>query len=402
VAHEREGKAIGLKTDNNGGARDSAATSRAASPRLHQNGLAIRNIEAIPVAVPLLHPIKWARGEISTIDNVIVVATLTDGTQGIADAPPRPTIYGETQQSITTIIREHFAPRLKGVDVFDIAALWSVFNAIAWNPSAKAAIDMAVFDAQAKALGVSCAQLLGGTVKPLPVNRRLMLGSSKEMLAEAERMIAQYGFRAWKVKCGMDRGRDIKLLRALRKLVGDDHEITIDCNQGYTSQVLLEQAPYFEELNIALIEEPIPMRDGAGKRFCAERMRVPISGDDSCMTPDDVLHELKLGGIRALVIKCARTGYTQSREILALANSFYAPAHNGTQADMQIGCAAAAHFACTYVTPHAHEFSSFIDAEDHVASQDLEIRDGSLILPEGSGIGLTLDARKMKKYRVDL
>ena len=52
--------------------------------------ITIRSIEAIPVAVPLLKPIKWARGEIRTIDNVIVVITLSDGTQGIADAPPVP------------------------------------------------------------------------------------------------------------------------------------------------------------------------------------------------------------------------------------------------------------------------------------------------------------------------
>ena len=364
--------------------------------------LRVRQIEAIPVVVPLLHPIKWARGEIKNIDNVIVVVTLSDGTQGIADAPPRPTIYGETQQSITTIIQDHFAPKLKGVDAFDVAGVWAVFDQYAGNPAAKSAIDMAVFDAQAKHLGIRCAELLGGTPKALPVNRRLMLGSNKDMLAEAERMIRQYGFKAWKVKCGIDKKRDIALLRALRKLVGDDHEITIDCNQGYSSQDLLETAPYFEEVNVALIEEPIPARDGAGKRFCAERTRVPISGDDSCMTPDDVLHELKLGGIRALVIKCARTGYTQSRQILALAKSFYTPAHNGTQADMQIGCVAAAHFASTYATPHAHEFSSFIDAKDHVVNEDPVIKNGLLLLPPGPGIGLTLDPRKMKNYRIDL
>lgn len=364
--------------------------------------LSIRSVEAIPVVVPLLHPIKWARGEIKNIDNVIVIVTLSDGTQGIADAPPRPTIYGETQQSITTIVRDHFAPKLKSVAAFDMTGVWSVFDQYAGNPTAKSAIDMAIFDAQAKHLGISCAQLLGGMPKALPVNRRLMLGSNKAMLAEAEQMIRQYGFKAWKVKCGIDKQRDILLLRALRKLVGDDHEITIDCNQGYSSQDLLETAPYFEEVNVALIEEPIPARDGAGKRFCAERTIIPISGDDSCMTPDDVLHELKLGGIRSVVIKCARTGYTQSRQVLALARSFYTPVHNGTQADMQIGCVAAAHFACTYTTPHAHEFSSFIDAQDHVANEDPVIKNGRLHLPSGPGIGLTLDARKMKKYRIDL
>lgn len=367
-----------------------------------QSALTIRCVEAIPVVVPLLHPIKWARGEIRDIDNVIVVVTLSDGTQGIADAPPRPTIYGETQQSITTIIRDHFAPRLPSLGAFDGAGLWAVLDQFAGNPAAKSAIDMAVFDARAKHLGISCAELLGGTPRALPVNRRLMLGSNKAMLAEAERMIERYGFKAWKVKCGIDKKRDIALLRALRKLVGDEHEITIDCNQGYSSQDLLETAPYFEEVNVALIEEPIPARDGAGKRFCAERTTVPISGDDSCMTPDDVLHELKLGAIRSVVIKCARTGYTRSQQILALAKSFYTPAHNGTQADMQIGCVAAAHFASTYATPHAHEFSSFIDARDHVANEAPAVRNGCLQLPPGPGIGLTLDSRKMKKYRVDL
>ncbi|OGA43897.1 MAG: hypothetical protein A3G24_09520 [Betaproteobacteria bacterium RIFCSPLOWO2_12_FULL_62_13] len=363
--------------------------------------MAIRQIEAIPVAIPMLRPIKWARGEIGAIDNVIVVVTLSEGTQGIADAPPRPTIYGETQKSLVTIITDHFGKALAGINAFDLGSVWSAFDAIAWNPTAKAALDMALYDAQAKALGVSCAQLLGGAVKPLPVNWRLRLGTIEEMLAEAEQMMDRHGFRALKVKCGVDRKKDIEVLRALRKLVGDDAEIAIDCNQGYSAQGLLEAAPDFEELNIALIEEPIPARDGAGKRFAAERMRVPISGDDSCMTPDDVLHELKLGGIRSVVIKCARTGYTQSRQILALAKAYYTPVHNGTQADMQIGSAAAAHFACTYQTPHAHEFSSFLDAKDHVADRDLVIKDGMLIVPEGPGIGLDLDPEKLAKYRLD-
>ena len=363
--------------------------------------LAIRRIEAIPVAIPVLRPIRWARGEISAIDNVIVVVTLSNGAQGIADAPPRPTIYGETQRSLVTIVADHFAKRLAGINAFDMAGVWSALDAIAWNPTAKAAIDMALHDAQARTLGVSCAQLLGGTVKPLPVNWRLRLGSKKEILADAERMMKKYGFRALKVKCGIDREKDIDVLRALRKLVGDEVELTIDCNQGYSVQDLLEAAPYIEELGIALVEEPVPARDGAGKRFAAKRMRVPISGDDSCMTPDDVLHELQLGAIRSVVIKCARTGYTRSRQILALAMAHHAAAHNGTQADMQIGTAAAGHFACTYPAAHAHEFSSFLDAKDHVADRGLAIKDGKLILPEGPGIGLTLDAKKLKRYRLD-
>jgi len=363
--------------------------------------LSILKIEAIPVAIPLLRPIKWARGEIKSIDNVVVVVTLSDGTEGIADAPPRPTIYGETQKSLVTIIRDHFAPALVGINAFDIARVWSAFDAIAWNPTAKAALDMAIFDAQAKRLGVSCAQLLGGTVKPLPVNWRLSMAPAADMVREAERMMADHGFRAFKVKCGMDRAKDREVLTALRKLVGPDVEIAIDCNQGYSSQDLIEMIPFFEEVGIALIEEPIPARDGKGKLWCAQRTRIPISGDDSCMTPDDVRDQLALGAIRSVVIKCARTGYTHSRQILALARSFYTPVHNGTQADMHIGTASAAHFCCTYSAVHAHEISSFLDAADHVAQEELTIKDGELVLPDGPGIGLTLDTGKLKRYRVD-
>jgi L-alanine-DL-glutamate epimerase-like enolase superfamily enzyme len=67
-------------------------------------GLTLRSIEAIPYVVPLVRPIAWARGRMSAVDNVLVRVTLSDGTQGIADAPARPTILGETQKSIVAII----------------------------------------------------------------------------------------------------------------------------------------------------------------------------------------------------------------------------------------------------------------------------------------------------------
>jgi len=376
-------------------------SNTASRTKAKSHELTISKVEAIPISIPLKQPIKWARGHISSVDNVIVVVTLTDGSQGIADAPPRTTIYGDTQQSLLAIILHHLGPELIGVNAFDIARVHWVFNAVAGNIAAKAALDMAIYDAQAKSLGIPCAQLLGGTVKSLPVNWRFSLGGKKQLLAEAENMMKRYGFKAFKVKCGFDPARDIDLLRALRKQVGDDVEIAVDMNQGYSAQQLIEAAPAFEDINIALIEEPLPARDKDGKLLAAQSMTVPISGDDSCFTLDDVRDQLEIGAIRSIVIKCARTGYTISRDIVGLARAFYRPVHNGSQADMQIGSAAAAHFACTYEAIHAHEFSSFLDATDHVVNQDLLIKDGKLILPEGPGIGLTLDPAKIRKYRVD-
>jgi L-alanine-DL-glutamate epimerase-like enolase superfamily enzyme len=363
--------------------------------------LTIRSIEAIPVLIPLTRAVKWARGSMTHNDNVIVVVTLSNGVQGIADAPARPTILGETPKSIVAIIREHLAPQLVGVNVFDMQAVRRVFDALAGNVAAKGAIDMACHDAQGKTIGVSCAQLLGGVVRPLTVNWRVRIAPEKEMLAEAEEMMASHGFRALKIKGGLDRAKDLRFLRSLRKVVGDDVEIAIDFNQGLSSQGLLEALPGLEEVNIALIEEPIPARDGPGKLLCSRATKIPISGDDSCFSPDDVLHELKLGAIRSIVVKVARNGYTQGRDILALARAFHTPIHNGSQGDQLIASAAAAHFACCYEAVHAHEFSSFLDASDHVADRDIVIEDGKLFPPDGPGIGLALDAEKLAKYRAD-
>jgi muconate cycloisomerase len=172
-------------------------------------------------------------------------------------------------------------------------------------------------------------------------------------------------------------------------------------NQGYSSQTLLEALPAFEEIGISRIEEPLPARDHDGKLLCAQSTTIPISGDDSCMTPEDAFDQLKLGAIRSVVIKCARGGYTASRQIAAQSRAFFRPFHNGSQGDMQIGTASAAQFACTYSAVHLHEISAFLDAKDHVADQDLVIKDGDLIPPQGPGIGLTLDQKKLKQYRLD-
>ena len=363
--------------------------------------LTIRSIEAIPVVIPLTRPIKWARGRIDSADNVIIVVTLSNGVQGIADAPPRTTIYGDTQQSLLAIVTRHLGPALTGVNAFDMLSVRTALDAVAGNIVAKSALDMAIYDAQAKTLGITCAEPLGGTLRPLAVNWRLALGTQKETLADAEQVMKRYGLRALKVKCGIDAAKDIALLRALRKQAGNDVEITVDMNQGYSVQQMLESAEALEDIGIALIEEPVAARDGAGKLVAAQGMLIPISGDDSCFTLEDVRDQLELGAIRSIVIKCARSGYTVSRDILGLARAYHCPVHNGSQADMQIGCAAAAHFACTYESHHAHEFSTYLDAAGHVVDQDLTIKDGKLILPDRPGIGLNLDPKKLRKYRVD-
>ena len=112
----------------------------------------IERIEAIPYAIPYTHPLKFASGEVSTADHVLI-RIQADGLTGIADAPPRPYTYGETQTSIVTVVETIFAPQLIGLDPLDRGKIHAVLNRTIDNQAAKGAVDIALWDLIGKSLG---------------------------------------------------------------------------------------------------------------------------------------------------------------------------------------------------------------------------------------------------------
>lgn len=97
----------------------------------------IERIEAIPYAIPYMHPLKFASGEVSTADHVLVRVYTDEGVVGVADAPPRPYTYGETQESIRAIIDNVFAPQLLGIEVLDREQIHAVLGRTVNNHVAK-------------------------------------------------------------------------------------------------------------------------------------------------------------------------------------------------------------------------------------------------------------------------
>ncbi|MGL4650317.1 MAG: enolase, partial [Caldilineaceae bacterium] len=171
--------------------------------------------------------LRW--GKSSTMDvvrHVLVEVTLSDGSSGVAEAPPRPTIYGETPASIVGILRDELAPRLIGAAVRDSGArLAEVRN----NPTARAAVDMAMHNAAAQHRGLSPGEWLGSRRERLPVSYILGIGSDDEVLAEAERIVAQ-GVRVLKVKVGRDWASDLRRIVALQALFGTAVALYADAN----------------------------------------------------------------------------------------------------------------------------------------------------------------------------
>src|SRR5271170_6056905 len=143
----------------------------------------IRDIEVTPFVIPLVKPTKWAAGYMTHVDWLLVKIVGDDGTYGVAEAIPRPMIYGETQHSIYYAITQYLAPLLIEEDSFALERIWSKMGSLAGNPAAKSAIDIALHDLNGKLLKMPVHRLLGGPARS-EVDLVWMVGlmSNAEML----------------------------------------------------------------------------------------------------------------------------------------------------------------------------------------------------------------------------
>jgi L-alanine-DL-glutamate epimerase-like enolase superfamily enzyme len=126
----------------------------AKNPGPGETQLKIETIETIPFRIPMKKPSRWgAAGFRDAAEGLLLKIFTDDGIVGMAEAIPRPYIYGETLISIKNILDQFLIPDLVGVDPFNTESTWNSFGQVAWNPSAKAALDMALFDIKAQACG---------------------------------------------------------------------------------------------------------------------------------------------------------------------------------------------------------------------------------------------------------
>ncbi|AFM15122.1 enolase superfamily enzyme related to L-alanine-DL-glutamate epimerase [Mycolicibacterium chubuense NBB4] len=364
----------------------------------------IAAVEAIPFAIPYTKPLKFASGEVHSADHVLVRVHTDEGIVGVAEAPPRPYTYGETQDGIIAVIRQIFAPQLVGLTLTEREVVTARLARTVGNPTAKAAVDMAIWDALGRSLDVSVNALLGGYTDRMRVSHMLGFDSPEKMVAEAERIVDRYGIRTFKVKVGRRPVElDTAVVRALRGHFGDTIELYVDGNRGWTAAESLRAMKEMADLDLLFAEELCPADDVLGRRWLVGHLDVPFIADESVPTPADVTREVIGGSATAISIKTARTGFTGSRRVHHLAEGLGLEVVIGNQIDGQIGTACAVSFGAAFelTTRRAGELSNFLDMSDDLLTVPLRIRDGELHVPPGPGLGIEIDPDKLDRYRAD-
>ena len=123
----------------------------------------IDRITTTSFTLPMHGALRWGKaGIMDAARHVLISVHLSDGSSGVAESPPRPTIYGETVESVVGIIRDVIAPRLAGMAA-DPAQVWARMHEVKHNQTAKGGVDMALHAALAESRGISLADHLGVT-----------------------------------------------------------------------------------------------------------------------------------------------------------------------------------------------------------------------------------------------
>jgi L-alanine-DL-glutamate epimerase-like enolase superfamily enzyme len=361
-------------------------------------------VEAIPFAIPYRKPLRFASGEVHVADHVLVRVRTDDGVVGVAEAPPRPYTYGETQQSICAVVERLFAPELVGLTLLEREVARERMDRTVGNPTAKAAVDMAVWDALGRTLDVPVTQLLGGWTDRMRVSHMVGFAPDDVMVAEAERVRDQYGISTFKVKVGRRPvGLDVGACRALRTALGPDVELYVDGNRGWTPSEAARALDAMADLDLLLAEELSPADDVLGRRWLTARTTVPTVADESATTPAEVTRELLGGAANMISIKTARTGFSTSQRILHQCEGLGVEVVLGNQIDGQIGTACAVAFGAAHrsTSRRAGELSNFLDMTDDLLTEPLTISGGELAVRPGPGTGIEIDPEKLARYRQD-
>lgn len=363
----------------------------------------IESIEVHGVAVPLAGAYSTSYQSTSEQRSAVVRIVASDGTVGLGNVDPVPGYSEESTEDTLAALAGQFVPAVLGADPRNLHRLTALLERV--HPrhfDAKAAIEMACCDLSARSQGVSVATLLGGEVRDtLKFNAWIGILPPEQAAAEAAGWQAR-GFESAKVKVGNGIEADAARLTAIREAVGPAFRLRIDANAGYDADTSIALARLVEGLGLELFEQPVPADDIAGmarvRRACPF---IPIMADESVTDPASLLAVIRADAADLVKVKPMKQGgLLVTRRLLATAESAGIRCVLGhgfglgvnTMAEIMLGASA----------PNVIEGLECVGplkTTDDIVTDKLDLSRGTLPLPPGPGLGVTLDEERLARYR---
>lgn len=352
----------------------------------------ITDIRLYTLSVPLRVPFKTALRTVNSVEDVIVEILTDTGNKGYGEAPPTGPVTGDTTGSIIGAIRDHIAPKLKGMDIDDFENLMlTLQSSIVKNTSAKAAVDMALWDLYGQLYRIPVYKLLGGSRKSIVTDITISVNEPEEMALDALNA-KERGYDCLKIKVGKDANKDLERLLAVRKAVGSDLCIRIDANQGWTSREAVRLLNQMQEkgLDIEFVEQPVKAHDFEGMKYVTEHSYVPVLADESVFSPEDALTIMQMRAADLVNIKLMKCGgIYNALKIASAAEVYGVECMIGCMLEAKVSVNAAVHLAC------AKQIITRIDLDGPVLCKVDPVHGGAVFqekditVSDAPGLGIT-------------
>ena len=367
--------------------------------------LTIGTLRVHLVDLPVRSVRKHGIGSFSRALNVILELRSEGGLVGWGEACPWPAFTG-TAEATAAALDRHFRPHLVGADALRTGQLTTQLDTVVVGASeAKAAVETAVLDLKAKALGVPLHDLLGGARRRrIPLSISLADGELARDIDLAEACMAE-GITIFKVKTGFaDHRVDVERVETLRRRFGDRFDLRIDYNQGLHPAEALAKVRDMEAFRPSFIEQPVPGVQTAALARITRALDTPIMADESVFSPVDALRGAE-GRIADLFsVKLQKSGgFSRALEISAIARAAGIGLYGGSMFEAGVANLAGAQlmavlpearYGCEYYTS-----SHYLTAD--ILTTPLPIEDGEIRVPAAPGLGIEVDPERLAHHSLE-
>ena len=365
---------------------------------IHIGSMTLREIR-----LPLKEPFRISSGMVS--ERRIALLELRDAS-GLVSwsecvAGETPNYSPETIDTAWIAITEWLAPRVVGQDIESPGNVLPLLDRdIRGHLMAKAAIEMGIWGLESMRLGIPLSRLIGGTRREIDVGISLGIQQSPDALATRVTAALAEGYR--KVKIKIMPGSDVQFVRAAREAAGPSAPLMADANNAYTLDDT-DHLTQLDELGLMMIEQPLAWDDLVQHAELQRRLQTPICLDESITSLDRARDMCTLGSGRIVNIKPGRVGgLAASVAIHDFCESNDIPVWCGGMLESGIGRAYNVALASlpNFVKPGDVSPSSRYWARDIVTPEWTMTAQGTMVVPEGAGIGVDVDRNRIDDLTV--
>jgi O-succinylbenzoate synthase len=346
----------------------------------------VDSVEVRRVSLPLVEPFRTSFG-VETERHAVLVRVIGDGVEGWGEcvAMTEPLYSSEYADGAADVLVRHLAPRLVGrpVRAEDVV---TTLAAVKGHPMAKAALELAVLDAELRVEGRSLGARLGATRDQVPAGVSIGMTTSVGELLDLVAAHVEAGYR--RVKLKIARGWDLEPVAAVRDRFGDDLPLQVDGNGDYSIDDA-EHLSRLDDYGLLLLEQPLAEDDLDGHAALARRLRTPICLDESITSASAAADAIARGACRVVNLKAGRVGgYLEAVRVHDVCVAAGVPVWCGGMLETGLGRAANIALAALpgFTLTGDLSASSRWFAED--ITEPLELVDGHLLVPTGPGLGV--------------